>query len=377
MRKKLLLLLVLVAVLTSGCIKADLKLDVKDDGSGTYTALLAVNAKLFQQLGGLSALDPSATADAGSTDVCKQMMDSAKSGNPTGAKIDPYKDGDFCGFRISASFANIDEGLALLNGSSDSSGGTSLENVTLEKAGSGWNFSADWNPSSTGDSAGTDAALTKQFLQGFSFVIRIKLPGGQVTQNADLIEGDGTMVWNLDPSTSRTLSAKTDASAPVIKSKVLTDAGKNVGASGSAASTTATGATAKKSSSKTWLYLVIALVVVAGIAAIVLTKRNKTKAVPAMAGMAGMPGVPPMAPGQMMPPGQPMDLGQPMAPPMGAPTAPMAAPPAAVHEPAPAAAPSPTEPQWDAARNAYIQWDAVNSRWMQYDQTAGAWKPIE
>ena len=35
MRKKLLLLLVLVAVLTSGCIKADLKLDVKDDGSGT------------------------------------------------------------------------------------------------------------------------------------------------------------------------------------------------------------------------------------------------------------------------------------------------------------------------------------------------------
>ena len=316
---------------------------------------------MFQQLGGLSALDPSATADAGSTDVCQQMMDSAKSDNPTGAKIDPYKDGDFCGFRISASFATIDEGLALLNGSSDSSGGTSLDNVTLEKAGSGWNFSADWNPSSTGDSAGTDAALTKQFLQGFSFVIRIKLPGGQVDQNADLIEGDGTMVWNLDPSTSRTLSAKTDASAPVIKSKVLTDAGKTVGASGSAASTTA-GTAAKKSSSKTWLYVVIALVVVAGIAAVVLTKRNKTKGVPAMAGMPGMPGVPPMGPGQMMPPGQPM------APPMGAPTAPA---------PVAAPAPSPTEPQWDAARNAYIQWDAVNSRWMQFDQTAGAWKPIE
>ena len=371
MRKKLILLVALVALLTSGCIQADMKLDVKDDGSGTYSATIAVNAQLFQQLGGLSALDPSAEPTSSSSDICQQMIDDSQKDTPTGGKVEPYKKGDFCGVKVSAPFANIDEGIALLSGSADTGGGASLEDVTLQKQGSGWAFSAKWNPSNTGDASGaSDAALTKQFLQGFSFVVRIHLPGGQVQQNADLLEGDGTMVWNLDPTAPRTLTATTDASAPVKKSQVLTDAGKNVGASGSAASgSSALGGGGKKSSSKTWLYIVIGLVVVAAIAAVVLTKRNKAKTAPAMAGMPGMPGMPgaPMAPGSMMsspPPGAP-----PMTNPMAPPAAPMAAP-----ATQPAAA---TEPQWDAARNAYIQYDGVNSRWMQYDQTAGAWKPIE
>ena len=177
------------------------------------------------------------------------MIDSAKSDNPSGTKVEPYKDKDFCGVRVSASFATIDEGLALLSGGT-ASGGSSLENVTLAKSGNGWVFGAEWNPSDTTASAGTDAAMAKQFLQGFSFVVRMKLPGGQVDQNADLIEGDGTMVWNLDPTVSRTLKARTDPSAPVLKSKVQTEAGKNVGASGSAASTSTSGAASKKGSSK-------------------------------------------------------------------------------------------------------------------------------
>jgi hypothetical protein len=56
--------------------------------------------------------------------------------------------------------------------------------------------------------------MTKQFLQGFQFVVRMKLPGGAVEQNADLIESDGTMVWNLDPTASQTLKARTEAGAP-------------------------------------------------------------------------------------------------------------------------------------------------------------------
>ena len=79
MRKKLLLLMMLVAVLTAGCVQADLKLDVKDDGSGTYSAVLAVNAELFKSLGGLGALIPDAAGASKSTDVCQQMIDNAKS----------------------------------------------------------------------------------------------------------------------------------------------------------------------------------------------------------------------------------------------------------------------------------------------------------
>ena len=368
MRKKLILLMTLVAMLTAGCVQADLKLDVKDDGSGTYTALIAVNAQLFQQLGGLSALDPDAEPTSSSADICQQMIDDAQEeAPPAGGKVEPYKKGDFCGVKISAPFANIEEGLQLFNDSSDS-GGATLEDVTLEKQGNGWVFSAQWNPSDTSDATtGADAAMTKQFLQGFSFVVRMKLPGGQVDQNADLIENDGTMVWNLDPAAARTLTAKTDANAPQVKAGAKTDAGKNVGASGSAAPG-GSGASGDDGGSKTWLYVVIGLVVLAAIAAVVLMQRNKAKTAPAMAGMPGAP----LASGSMMsgPPSGAPPMG---APPMGAPTATPAAPTAA----APTAQAAATEPQWDAARNAYIQYDGVNARWMQYDQTAGAWKPIE
>jgi len=40
-------------------------------------------------------------------------------------------------------------------------------------------------------------------------------------------------------------------------------------------------------------------------------------------------------------------------------------------------APAPTyEPQWDAARGAYLQWDPRRQVWLQYDDDAQEWKPI-
>ncbi|HUP71920.1 MAG TPA: hypothetical protein VM282_02620 [Acidimicrobiales bacterium] len=365
MRKKLLLLMTMVAVLTAGCVQADIKLDVNDDGSGTYTAVFAVNAELFKSLGGLNALDPDAEPADANTDICQQSLDEAADENPADAKIEPYKRGDFCGYKVTASFTSIEEARDFLSGGAGATGGSSLEDVTLEKQGTGWVFDAEWNPSDSGGSTtGTDAAMMKQFLQGFSFVVRLKLPGGQVEQNADLIENDGTMVWNLDPASTRTLNARTEAGAPQVAAGAKTDAGKNINTS--AASVGSSGA-GDDGGSKTWIYVVIGLVVVAIIAAVVLMKRNKTKAVPAMAGMAGAP----MAPGQLM-------GSSPMGGPSAAPSAsPMMAPPVASAPVATAPQPAATEPQWDAARNAYIQWDGVNHRWMQYDQTAGAWKPIE
>ena len=371
MRKKLLILMTLVAVLTAGCIQADIKVDVKDDGSGTYSAVFAVNADLFKQLGGLSALDPDADPADANTDICQQTIDEAKDENPAGAKIEPYKKGDFCGYKVTSSFANIEEAIDILGGGTSTSGGASLENITLEKKGTGWAFDAEWNPSDTsGSTSGADAAMTKQFLQGFQFVVRMKLPGGAVEQNADLIENDGTMVWNLDPTTTKTLKARTEAGAPQVKAGAKTDAGKNINAS--AASTSGSSSSSSSGddggSSKTWSYVVIALVVLAIIAAVVLMKRNKSKPAPPMVGMPGAP----MGPGQMMSP-PPMS-----PPPPGSPSAaPMMAPPVAAAPVATAPEPTAGEPQWDAARNAYIQWDGVNERWMQYDQTAGAWKPIE
>ncbi len=55
-----------------------------------------------------------------------------------------------------------------------------------------------------------------------------------------------------------------------------------------------------------------------------------------------------------------------------------AAPVAATAEPEQAAvAPTPTyEPQWDAARNAYICWEPVRGQWLQHDVATGDWHPI-
>ena len=43
---------------------------------------------------------------------------------------------------------------------------------------------------------------------------------------------------------------------------------------------------------------------------------------------------------------------------------------------APAPAPDPTQPQWDAQRNAYIQWDPTGQRWLQFDDATQQWRVI-
>jgi uncharacterized RDD family membrane protein YckC len=49
-----------------------------------------------------------------------------------------------------------------------------------------------------------------------------------------------------------------------------------------------------------------------------------------------------------------------------------------VAEPVPTAAPAsdPTQPQWDAARNAYIQWDPTGQTWLQFNDATQQWGPI-
>jgi uncharacterized RDD family membrane protein YckC len=76
----------------------------------------------------------------------------------------------------------------------------------------------------------------------------------------------------------------------------------------------------------------------------------------------GTPGVP--APGMPVSAPPPMTVGGP--PPTSAPAA----------APAPGAAADPTQPQWDAARNAYIAWDAKEQVWKQFDDAAQEWRPI-
>lgn len=384
MKRRLLLLVGAVALLCTACIKSDQALEMKDDGSGTFTGVIGFSKQFLDTMSGFDT----GNKNAPKTDLCKEMVTNAQNEpDVKGGKFEPYKDGDFCGVKFSVPVADAKQAVALLSGDVDITGGAGggggfFENVVLEKNAKGWKFGADWT--NGGEAGDTDNPFGQQFLKDFSFIFRLKLPGGQTSQNADRIGSDGTMIWNLDPTKPRKLNAVTEAGAKVITDKVLTDAGKNVSTDAGAS---ASGGGEKKSS-KTWLWVVLGLAAVAAIAAVVLIKKGKSKKAPDLASGFGAPAAPvggfagasaptdAWAPPASAAPAAPTDAWAAPASTAATPVAaaPVAPAPQAAHA---AAAPAADQPQWDAARNAYIQYDRANSRWMQYDQAAGAWKPIE
>ena len=379
-RFRFLLATVVVAVLATGCIRSDLTVAINDDGSGTYSAIVAFNPKAIGQLAQLGGQDTGGLGE----DPCKEIRSSANENQdklPSGAKVENYSDGDFCGVKITAPFAageNPSDAISKALGGLDSAGqggvtGIGLDVFSIKKAGAGWQFEA--TPSGAGTGSGSsssagDAALAKQFLQGASSIVRIKLPGRVVEadSNPDAIDGDGVLIWNLSlTGETRRLKAHSEPGTPIVN-KTYTDAGKNLPSVKGAG----TGSSGGDSGGSSALPLIIGLLVVVGaIVGFVLWRKSKTaKTAPAMAGAAMTPGMP-HSPGAPPMPG--------MAPVAGAMVgATLLAPPTvSVDDPGAAASAAPGQPQWDTARNAYILWDAGSSKWLQYDNAAGAWKPIE
>lgn len=384
-----------VATLAAGCIRSDLTVKVNDDGSGTYTAIVALNPKAFAELSKQFGGD---TGDLGD-DPCRQIRDDAKANQgdlPAGAKVENYSDGDYCGVKITAPFAAGDNPSAaieeVLGGAGADTAGIGLDTFSIKKSGTGWTFEA--KPQNSGDTTGglggANSAVAESFLKGAYSIVRINLPGRVIEKdsNPDAIDGSGTLIWNLNlTGETRTLKARTEAGAP-ITSKVYTDAGK----SAAVQNATGGGSGGGDSGSSAVPLIIGGVVVVAAIVGFVLWRRSKRAA--AGAATAGTAGA-------VMGAGFPVAgvSGAPAVPPMAAPSAPSAEPsmsstaPVATMPPAMPTAPDPTaagaaaptsgaavtpgEPQWDAARNAYILWDAGSAKWLQYDNAAGAWKPIE
>ncbi len=381
-RFRFLLATVVVALLATGCIRSDLTVAINDDGSGTYSAIVAFNPKAIGQLAQLGGQD---TGGLGK-DPCKQIRDSANGNQdklPSGAKVENYSDGDFCGVKITAPFAagqNPSDAISKALGGLDSAGqgftGIGLDVFSIKKTGAGWQFEA--TPSGAGTGAGAsssagDAALAKQFLQGASSVVRIKLPGRVVEadSNPDAIDGDGVLIWNLNlTGETRRLKAHTEPGTPIVN-KTYTDAGKSLPSIKGAGTSSGSGDSGGSSA----LPVIIGLLVVVGaIVGFVLWRKSKAATTaPAMAGAAMTSG---MAPPASTPGAPPMPGMAPVAGAMIGATV-LAPPTVPVDDPGAAASAAPGQPQWDTARNAYILWDAGSSKWLQYDNAAGAWKPIE
>jgi hypothetical protein len=253
--RKMLLSLTLCALmaLSTACIRADMGVSVKDDGSGTITLTQAIDVKAFQdaakQFGGaLGGSTPSSPTDIFS----EKDVDTSKL--PPGSKVEKFKDGNYEGVRITTPFTKTEDILPTLNkvadavddsGGLSSLGGASLgpsssssrpgatptpsrssssssntaadafEKFTVEKTSSGWKFDAVAK-SIGGADLGDDAmsqALVGMILKDAQVTFSLRLPGKVTSTNADSTK-DGEMKWNL-PLTStqpKTMSAVTSGS---------------------------------------------------------------------------------------------------------------------------------------------------------------------
>jgi hypothetical protein len=306
-----------LAFVLSGCYRSDLGVTVEDDGSGKVDFTFAIDPEQLASLSEQLGEDASGLGDDPCSAIGEQSAD--MSTLPEGTEVEPYEEDGFCGVHITTPFeAGTDIGAFVLGDlefSASEDSPTSFESFVIERDGDGWRFEA--TTAAPSDTGGFDSGLLSGFLGDASNIVRVKLPGEVVEEDADRVD-DGALVWDLDPlGESRTLSARTEPDGDGGGSNLL------------------------------WIILgAVAVAAVVVVVALWLRNRNRT---------------PPAAPG-----GTPMSATPPTAPPVAD------APPMADAPPVADAA----APQWDAERGAYIQWDAAGGRWMQYDQGAGEWRPL-
>lgn len=215
-RRTGLIALPLLAVILTGCIRADFAIKVNDDGSGTVSTLLAVNRSLIE--GFASSLGGESGMDAG--EFSFSADDIAPADLPPGAEVEAYREGDFEGVRVTVPFeagASVAERFAeMMSASGGGASDSPFEELTLERQGDEWVFEARPTVDTADLRMGTGSdqfsqAMVQTFFADASFTIRIELPGEVVEHNADEVNGR-ELVWNLDlfGPDQRTLMARSD-----------------------------------------------------------------------------------------------------------------------------------------------------------------------
>jgi hypothetical protein len=379
---KVLLLVAALVVVSAGCLRTEIDIDVSDDGSVQYGGVFAIDPEAIGQLEELfGELDEGAEGGEGipgRDQICDEFLteqgfDEMPSGEGVDANVEPYDEDGFCGvrFQVTADAASANEALAGVGGGQDL--------ILREEPGGGWYFELPLGD--LGD-AGDVAEFPGfgDFFDGASFVVRVKLPGTQIDHNADEIASDGTMIWNVDllnpPGTS--LFVQTEPGDPITGD--ADPEGGGVGDDGGG--------------SNTLLIVVLVVLALAAIAAALWWfSRKKSSAGDAPTDQSfgvGAAGAPHADNGWAM--------GAPSSPPAGAsqqPTTPDPTQPFGV--PAASAAPAPTTPQpdtaeqpavvasptpeqatgqsvWDPVRRAYVQWDPTAGHWLVFDDATQQWR---
>jgi hypothetical protein len=237
MRKFVLLFSLLVLVLSACRIESNMKFDINEDGSAVVGIEIGFDDEFLQLIAG--------QAGGSVDDVLDEMLSGL--GGVGGDEVETRKDGDMNFYGTSMDVADLStwdwesfgEGGAFSDFSYES-GDTDKFMATL---GSGL---GEGQLGDLGDFGIDPSALTGDII---SANLMVKMPGDVKTSNADEVQSDGTLVWNI-PLTG-TVTAQAESS--------------------------------DGSSASMWLWIILGILlvvaIVSGILAVVLTKKGSEKAV--------------------------------------------------------------------------------------------------
>lgn len=215
---------VVLAVLAAGCIKLDVDVEVRDDGSGTLRLISALDV---EQLEGLAATFGEGVEPGEQPSIREQVEAIDPAELPEGATVEYYDDGTFQGVELTVEFGPgtdiadlLDQGLATTPGDTDAGdlGGGMFESFLLEPDGAGgWRFEATLPPADDLGADGMPPEMLEALIGDPEIRFAIRLPGRQVEHNADRVEDDGTLVWELGLTGAgeQALSARTVPGDPI------------------------------------------------------------------------------------------------------------------------------------------------------------------
>ena len=237
--------LVLLSVLASSCYSLDANVVVNEDGTGSFVVEYIVDKDTSEA--SLLAGDLVAACDA------VQVMQNAA---PAGAVFTPLESSSQCGARLEMEFASeaeLVQGMATISERSRFSGFGHFPDIAVNRGAEEgtWNFMAQFKPPLP-TNLETQTDFRNEVSQG-RFTLAVDLPGRQVEHNADRIDENGVMIFEINPLV--------DASGQMF---VQTEPGpKIVGVA--------------ESSSFPWNLAIFALLAIAAIAAAVMILRRSKK----------------------------------------------------------------------------------------------------
>ncbi len=184
-------LLALVSLLATSCYSLDANVVVNDDGSGSFAVEYIIEKDTTEA--SLIAGDLVAACDA-----VKVMQNAA----PAGSIFTPLESSSQCGARIEMEFANETEmvdGLRTVSDRSRFAGFGYFPDITVSRGDvdGAWNFQSQFKPPLP---ANLDAQTEfRNEVAGGSFIFTVNLPGRQVEHNADRIDENGAMIFEVNP----------------------------------------------------------------------------------------------------------------------------------------------------------------------------------